>query len=221
MEEKRRKTGERSSFAVTCSLLSQYLKENRSFGDQKLHCSLEMEKNLFRPPTTMNLFPGSNISAENRNESNLSEQSATMSIDPSPQLQDTDAMLKAANRADQKESEINAQLTIFYDGKVMVFDNFPDKKAQDLMEMASKSIRPNSPAPLQPEPTSVDLTMPIARRASLHRFLEKRKDRINSQAPYLVHGSSEWEEAPPANCEIRLAWLGLGHKPSFSLDFKR
>lgn len=213
MEEKQRKTGERSSFAVTCSLLSQYLKENRNLGElgiEKLHCSLqEKEKNSFRPPTTMNLFPGSDVSAGNRYEPDFSEQSVKMPMDPSPQLQGKDAILKAPSRADQKEDEISGQLTIFYDGKVMVFDNFPSKKAQDLMEMASKSVRPNSgPAgSLRPEPSApVDLTMPIARRASLHRFLEKRKDRNNSQAPYVVHGSSELEEAP-AKSEKSLTWL--------------
>ncbi|XP_020588527.1 protein TIFY 10c-like isoform X2 [Phalaenopsis equestris] len=183
MEEKQKKTGERSSFAVTCSLLSQFLKENRDLGKlgiDKLHCSQDKEKSLFRPPTTMNLFPGSNVSADNRNEPDLSEKTATMPVDPPPQLQDKDAIFKAPNRVDQEENEINAQLTIFYDGKVMVFDDFPAKKVKDLMEMAGKSALQNScPTPLlQHEPiTSVDLTMPIARRASLHRFLEKRKDR--------------------------------------------
>ncbi|KAI0486578.1 hypothetical protein KFK09_029326 [Dendrobium nobile] len=141
MEEKQRKTGERSSFAMTCSLLSQYLKDNWNLGElgiEKLHCSLqEKEKNLFRLPTTMNLFLGLDVSTET----------------------DTNRMFR-----NKVEDEISGQLTIFYDGKVMVFDNFPAKKDQDLMEMASKSVRPNSgPAQsLQRDPKSSEASRALA-----------------------------------------------------------
>ncbi|RRT40453.1 hypothetical protein B296_00058531 [Ensete ventricosum] len=99
------------------------------------------------------------------------------------------------------------QLTIFYAGKVMVFDDFPAAKAKDLMQMASNesiaaqkisfsapraAASPSkldsmlaaasgsqsmaAPSPDSPSKTSAS-DMPIARRNSLHRFLEKRKDR--------------------------------------------
>ncbi|GMI83908.1 jasmonate-zim-domain protein 1 [Hibiscus trionum] len=52
--------------------------------------------------------------------------------------------------------------------------------------------------PAQQRPIPTDL--PIARRASLHRFLEKRKDRITSKAPYQLSNSVSGNSRP---------WLGL------------
>nr|GEY20320.1 hypothetical protein [Tanacetum cinerariifolium] len=44
--------------------------------------------------------------------------------------------------------------------------------------------------------------LPIARKASLARFLEKRKDRITARSPYQVQESSKQEDGK--------SWLGLG-----------
>lgn len=232
MKEKQRRAKEKTSFAVTCSKLSRFLKENRSYGDlqgieglcqqqEKAKGEIFLLKGIYQTPVTMNLFPGSDVAAETFNLDEVSEQKATIFMDPS---QDTD---KASMTDEQKEKEMNAQLTIFYDGKVMVFDNFPAMKAKDLMEMASKgnvflphSVNVNcsttgttAAPPLPPKAgASVDLSMPIARRASLHRFLEKRKDRINRNAPYIVKDLSEMK------AEKSLSWLALGHSSSFSSE---
>ncbi|KAF8034001.1 hypothetical protein BT93_C0316 [Corymbia citriodora subsp. variegata] len=60
------------------------------------------------------------------------------------------------------------------------------------------------------EPLACDL--PIARRASLHRFLEKRKDRLTARAPYLMNSpttsSGSAAAAPPKPAETK-PWLGL------------
>ncbi|XP_020584068.1 protein TIFY 10a-like isoform X2 [Phalaenopsis equestris] len=112
---------------------------------------------------------------------------------------------------------MNASLTIFYRGKMMVFDNFPAMKAESLMEMASKNVNSDAGAttalPLPPEAqASVDLSMPIARRASLHRFLEKRKDRIKNNAPYLFKGLPKIEPTmSEMKSEKKQSWLALGH----------
>ncbi|KAE8669178.1 Pectin lyase-like superfamily protein isoform 1 [Hibiscus syriacus] len=58
--------------------------------------------------------------------------------------------------------------------------------------------------PAQQRPVAGDL--PIARRASLHRFLEKRKDRITSKGPYQPSNSAVGSQPKPRNSK---PWLGL------------
>ncbi|KAG0494527.1 hypothetical protein HPP92_005521 [Vanilla planifolia] len=135
-----------------------------------------------RPPTTMSLLPGVVVSDED-------------DADEAPNHVDSDLSAPPANSKDSQ----NGQLTIFYGGNVVVLDDFPPEKAMELMQLASGSpqklsfaapttvstdhvsCRLPSLAP-QPQPNFSDL--PIARKASLHRFLEKRKDRISAKAPY-------------------------------------
>ncbi|ONK66072.1 uncharacterized protein A4U43_C06F3870 [Asparagus officinalis] len=60
--------------------------------------------------------------------------------------------------------------------------------------------------------TTPEISMPMARRASLHRFLEKRKDRINSRAPYQLNDSSKiGSTTKPLEAK---SWLGLGQEIS-------
>ncbi|KAL5783626.1 hypothetical protein ACOSP7_008655 [Xanthoceras sorbifolium] len=76
---------------------------------------------------------------------------------------------------------------------------------------SSSTIIPNFgnnliPEQVQPPQRSVTCDLPIARRNSLHRFLEKRKDRIISRAPY--QPSSPSSAAPNKPAESK-SWLGL------------
>ncbi|CAK7352380.1 unnamed protein product [Dovyalis caffra] len=57
---------------------------------------------------------------------------------------------------------------------------------------------------LQPAPQPIFNDLPIARRASLHRFLEKRKDRIIAKAPYQINPLATTSK--PVESET---WLGL------------
>lgn len=173
------KTPEKSSFSQTCSLLSQYLKEKGSLGD----LSLGFESNGTNPPAaaTMNLFP---------------------------------VKEKPGQGIPAKKLPENAQMTIFYGGQVVVFNDLPSEKAKEIMMLASKacsSIKqpeiPVSPKVVvanslvkahRPQPIVSDL--PIARKASLTRFLEKRKDRITARAPYASPATK------PAESK---SWLGL------------
>ncbi|XP_020587402.1 protein TIFY 10a-like isoform X2 [Phalaenopsis equestris] len=210
---------EKLSFSLTCNLFSQYIKEKGFPADLGLEMTSRSlgKRDAYRVPTTMNLLPGVEISGEDQPDINGGN-SVRNSMDPP---------------AETKKTE-RAQLTIFYGGKVMVFDNFPAEKADDLMQFANKesgmvsgakrfSLMPlpavdrkncpvpaDSPASFTPPPNFSDL--PIARKASLHRFLEKRKDRLNARAPY-AKGGSEGMSSVAANLkeeEIRQQWLGLG-----------
>lgn len=171
----------KSTFSLTCSRLSQFLREKRSFADLAaidIVTSNPQEpiNGFHRMPTTLNLLPGLDISAETETET-----------------ADTGCI---SDRNVIKELE-NKPLTIFYGGKVMIFDNFSPEKASDLMNLATRgSTKLNTS----------DVPMPMARRASLHRFLEKRKNRINSKAPYQMNGLSKTQEAK--------SWLGLGQEIS-------
>ncbi|KAG2549310.1 protein TIFY 11d-like [Panicum virgatum] len=89
-----------------------------------------------------------------------------------------------------------APLTIVYDGRVLVFEDFPADKAEELMQLAGSgtSAAPQNkeaPAAVQQEkPAAANQSaaalpdLPIARNESLQRFLQKRKHRINATKPY-------------------------------------
>uniref|UniRef100_A0A1D1ZGM9 Protein TIFY n=1 Tax=Anthurium amnicola TaxID=1678845 RepID=A0A1D1ZGM9_9ARAE len=269
-----RRHGEKpSSFSVTCSLLSQYLKEKGSFGDLGLGITAAAARLPVdvrgKPETlrTMNLLPGVDAaggeddSAANKGAG--SDQKRSMDLFPNragfgPLHPDSKPDLNREPRVG------SAQMTMFYGGKVVVFDNFPADKARELMAMARRGCpesapvmvpqRPSCPQPAHhnpaaaailasisdpnkppaaaaapavatpavvvqeaqqkpPQPAASDL--PIARRVSLNRFLEKRKDRRSSRAPYPVNGSLA--EASAANLE-KQQWLGLAPQVSKPAD---
>ncbi|KAM6599955.1 hypothetical protein CsatA_019564 [Cannabis sativa] len=56
---------------------------------------------------------------------------------------------------------------------------------------------------VQPTASPNVCDLPIARKASLHRFLEKRKDRINARAPYQI------PEVAASKSTEGNSWLGL------------
>ncbi|KAK1377857.1 Jasmonate ZIM domain protein a [Heracleum sosnowskyi] len=175
------KPPEKSSFSQTCSLLSQYLKERGSLGDLSL--GIGFESNGTTPPAA-----------------------ATMSLFPVTE--------KPGQGIPAKKLPENAQMTIFYGGQVVVFNDLPSEKAKEIMMLASKacsSIKhpevPDSPKVVVPNslvkahrPQPIVSDLPIARKASLTRFLEKRKDRITARAPYASPATK------PAESK---SWLGL------------
>jgi jasmonate ZIM domain-containing protein len=176
--------------------------------------------------TTMSLLPGAEGEEAGRKKETMElfPQSAGLG----------GAQDAAAPDAAAREQE-KSQLTIFYGGKVLVFNDFPADKAKGLMQLAGKGspIVHDVPAPTPvtdstkvetavPAPASslpgaqLDAhkparqnasDLPIARKASLHRFLEKRKDRLHAKAPYQASPS----DATPVKTEAgSQPWLGLG-----------
>ncbi|KAL6294174.1 hypothetical protein ACE6H2_002316 [Prunus campanulata] len=102
-----------------------------------------------------------------------------------------------AAAASEKLEETTTPLTIFYNGTVSVFD-VPRDKAESILKLAlegnsakaaesalavdSKLVLHSSDQQQLLDPLDGDL--PIARRKSLQRFLEKRKERLNSVSPF-------------------------------------
>ncbi|XP_058215541.1 protein TIFY 10A [Rhododendron vialii] len=225
-----------SNFSQTCSLLSQYLKEKGSFGDLGLGMSTAATA------TTMNLFPMAEKPGEvsTRNSPPMSRSFSSMDLFP----------LQSGFDSSVKKSEPEtAQMTIFYAGQVIVFNDLTADKAKEVMLLASKGSTHNSPSTfastavqkpneqtnliptssspvvpnfgnnmmqecIQRAPQPIVSDLPIARKASLTRFLEKRKDRITAKAPYQTSNS---KASPPKPAESK-SWLGLAAQPSVQFE---
>ncbi|KAG2313321.1 hypothetical protein Bca52824_024878 [Brassica carinata] len=106
-------------------------------------------------------------------------------------------VIDLANKGSAESSELNKNQSAY-----------TQKLAKNHKDIASATPNP-SPAkttatqePIQTNTSSLACELPIARRVSLHRFLEKRKDRITSKAPYQIDGSTEASSKP------NTSWLG-------------
>ncbi|KAK9052664.1 hypothetical protein SSX86_029297 [Deinandra increscens subsp. villosa] len=82
-----------------------------------------------------------------------------------------------------------ASLTIFYNGTVSVFEVTPNQ-AENIMKLA-ESVKSESETAVKPESNQspaiggvISKDLPLSRKKSLKRFLEKRKERQVSASPY-------------------------------------
>lgn len=194
-----------SRFAVTCGLLRQYMKEQGGNGGR-----------CIAPVVTMSLMPGADVVGAAEGEA-APEERKTMELFPQQA-----GTLKESH--ERREPE-RAQLTIFYGGTMVVFDDFPAEKAEELMQLAGSCNPPAAPdvggaaAVCQNalgQPCLPD--MPIARKASLQRFLEKRKNRLAERDPYPVASASAEavkESSKPVK-EGGAPWLGVNSMLSLS-----
>ncbi|KAH6830044.1 hypothetical protein C2S53_007986 [Perilla frutescens var. hirtella] len=116
------------------------------------------------------------------------------------------------SKIEQPKSEKgNGQMTIFYSGQVIVLNDIPADKAKEIMASAANHSAavalPQNPAELAihhaPQLPSLGSDLPIARKNSLARFLEKRKDRIT--------GTTLYQASKPAAMAVKAKlWLELG-----------
>ncbi|KAG5248787.1 protein TIFY 10b [Salix suchowensis] len=239
------------NFAQKCNLLSQYLKERGSFGDISLGINGRAE---VRGPETDHTSPAATLNLlnnmENSSDHITSRKNAMASADmmkfmdffpqfvgSAPPNSADDAIDKADHL--RKSSPVDpepAQMTIFYAGKVSVFNGFPADKAKEIMALATKgsslstdgcpsstpamvkvkssnsvaaldSNKGQETLQLQSRPHVSDV--PHARRASLHRFFSKRKDRVAARSPYQINDSAADHPRPPRSEEDRNLFLAL------------
>jgi len=164
------KAGGGSRFAVTCGLLRQYMKEQGGNGALRL-----------APAVAMGLVPGADAAEEG-----TEERKAVLELFP----QQAGTLKDERQRKRKEPADERAPLTIFYGGKMVVFDDFPAEKAEELMQLAGSG---NAAAAALAQPSLTD--MPIARKASLKRFLEKRKNRLTAGDPYPAAASESIKPA--------------------------
>ncbi|KAH7656492.1 Tify domain-containing protein [Dioscorea alata] len=142
-----------STFTLTCNLLSQFLKDRKpssSFPDLSLGISAPNPPDLHHRVKTMNLLPGVDVAGgETGNENHKGN---AMDLNLFPQRAGFAPSSSPAPAEGSRELE-KPQLTIFYGGKVLVFDNFPASKAMDLLNLAGKQSAPAEAPVIAGEPT--------------------------------------------------------------------
>lgn len=188
-----------SRFAVTYGLLRQYMKEQGGSGATR----------CLAPAVGVGLMPEADAAAA----AEATEERTTV-LELFPQQAGT---LKDEQQRKRKErADGRAPLTIFYGGKMVVFDDFPAEKAEELMQLAGSG---NAAQDALGQPSLTD--MPLARKVSLKRFLEKRKNRLTAADPYpaaaaAAAAASESSTKPPAVKDEGAPWVGVNSALSLS-----
>ncbi|KAE9605820.1 hypothetical protein Lal_00024668 [Lupinus albus] len=203
------KSPEKSNFSRACSLLSHLSKEKRS--------SIASAIEIANREDLQNSDGGLILNAS--------------ALNFLPQLVENPCIKKSNDRTPGPESP---QLTIFYGGKMLVFDAFEPEKATEIMELATK-LASHNPSIKETLPSAAEdlkeLKMPqtntasetprpgnqvvgpdirYPRRASLLKFLEKRKERVIAKGPYQINNPNPIHEGSST--------LGDGEPEDQSLD---
>ncbi|KAL7600670.1 protein TIFY 10A [Lactuca sativa] len=195
---------EKSSFAKTCNRLSLFLKEKGNLTDLGINGNFDV---IGKPERSSEATAMMTVDLLSKMESPIEKSTKTEEpMSHLPQYISLDTFLNKTGSTKPIESRTE-QMTIFYKGQVLVFDCVSADKARDLMLAAtsvSASHNNQSHNRLQLASTSDSFgsehvlqglqengsELPIARRVSLHKFLEKRKDRATGRAPYQLHNPS-------------------------------
>ncbi|KAL6883354.1 hypothetical protein ACP4OV_010768 [Aristida adscensionis] len=145
----------RARFAAACGVLSRYV---------RAAAAAEAPEAEARPPPAvavalLPLMPGADVPA----------------LAPAQQEEDHEAGPAPAP----------APLTIFYGGRVVVLDDVPADRAAELLRLAAAAAGSNGGARVPAVAAAAGDDLPMARKASLQRFMEKRRCRVAARAsPY-------------------------------------
>ncbi|KAK8584897.1 hypothetical protein V6N13_138840 [Hibiscus sabdariffa] len=240
------KSGKALERANLVNLLSQFLKEKRNLGDISVGmASIPGSKGIEtsrQQAVTMNFLPNMDNSSENL-KPKIVASTSNSNAKPTGLFPEIDSFGGSSYREDTnnttdfrkpvKVEAKNSQLTMFFGGRVVVFNDFPSDKFKEIMDFLAshgcstacsgvvadtgmekvnskidkiESSNPEipdlnvatttgnrPPPPPPPQDPSVERCeyggsdLRIARRNSLHKFFEKRKDRAAARAPYQVN----------------------------------
>ncbi|KAG8043258.1 hypothetical protein GUJ93_ZPchr0738g18693 [Zizania palustris] len=208
-------------FAVTCGLLRQYMKEH---GGSRLLPAVPMSLMI----TAADAVVVAGGAAAAAVEEDAPGERKTMELFPQQAgttLKGSQEIKGMRRSTGEKETEKAPQLTIFYGGNVLAFDDFPANKADELMKLAGS--RDTAAAGVDAGAAAACCLslpdMPIARKVSLQRFLEKRKSRLATTEPLQAASPPESEKeesskrAKKDDVVATTSWLGSANHPTLSL----
>ncbi|KAI3880682.1 hypothetical protein MKX03_008093 [Papaver bracteatum] len=231
-------------------LMSQYFKENKgSFGPTPMNLSLSSSPAAAVAAPAMDLSPSA---SSNRQVNVMDFFPQNTGFGPTtPSLLETPPKKVECERAHPMTifyggkvvviddlSEAKAQEVLGLAKKFSVINNTTSRqppsnfvappndfiKKDAPNDFIKKDVLPPRHHQQQKQPIINASDLPISRNASLHRFLAKRKDRINSRAPYQAGGSSSSAsgKADEAKTNIKIEeskkiWLGLGSQSAQQL----
>ncbi|CAL4924774.1 unnamed protein product [Urochloa decumbens] len=179
--------GRRARFAMTCALMQRYMRENQRRAQQAGNNN-NLAGRLLRLPPPLPAAAVAPPSWENGGDRR------TMQLFP---VRAGGAAMAQPAPQQRPPELMRAPMTIFYGGQVITVENVPVDRGHQLVHMVARSSVVNAP-PRAPEVVVLDVPEDddepevigessagasqqgsMARKASLERFLRKRKRRVN------------------------------------------